>query len=185
MKNIFIVLTVLAMASAASATLSLSVNGDPALPESEFTVEPSDVTVIDVDSVGEKCTWTLIVAVEGPATMDLANMWIIEIPDITSNMIADLSGDPGFMGYVNTFVPNAHTGIYAELLHVSDNPAAIPDGKIIDGIGFHCDAEGDVIVTLLDGADGSILDTAVIHQVPEPITFALLGLGGLFLRRRK
>ena len=27
--------------------------------------------------------------------------------------------------------------------------------------------------------------TVVIHEVPEPMTMALLGLGGLLLRRRK
>jgi len=32
---------------------------------------------------------------------------------------------------------------------------------------------------------GAVMDSQIIHQIPEPITLALLGLGGLFLRRRK
>jgi hypothetical protein len=35
--------------------------------------------------------------------------------------------------------------------------------------------------------DGTVVHTLMIHQVgiPEPATIALLGLGGLLLRRRK
>jgi hypothetical protein len=44
----------------------------------------------------------------------------------------------------------------------------------------------DVFVGLFDGGVGTLLDTLTIHQVPEPTTLALLGLGGLLaLRRRK
>ena len=43
-----------------------------------------------------------------------------------------------------------------------------------------------VTVDLWDGADLSApVDTLVIEQVPEPMTVALLGLGGLFLLRRR
>jgi hypothetical protein len=50
--------------------------------------------------------------------------------------------------------------------------------------GFQCTGIGDVSITLIDDVFGPV-DTLTIHQIPEPITFALLGLGGLFLRRRK
>jgi len=44
----------------------------------------------------------------------------------------------------------------------------------------------DVYVELLDSDWFTPLDTLIIHQVPEPMTIALLGLGGLLvLRRRK
>lgn len=73
-------------------------------------------------------------------------------------------------------------------------------------IFFHCDGEEDVTIDLtLNGlteyglfdevvpdqdpywlaATEDDLGDLVIHQVPEPMTIALLGLGGLFLHRRK
>ena len=42
----------------------------------------------------------------------------------------------------------------------------------------------DVVVNLYNSTF-AVVDTITIHQIPEPITFGLLGLGGLFLRRRK
>ena len=41
-------------------------------------------------------------------------------------------------------------------------------------------------IDILDGSFGVVQDAALsIHVIPEPMTMALLGLGGLFLRRRK
>jgi len=57
---------------------------------------------------------------------------------------------------------------------------------------FHCEGEGDVIISGLDVATldndfAQIVPTIngmIIHQVPEPATIALLCLGGLLLRKR-
>jgi len=55
---------------------------------------------------------------------------------------------------------------------------------VLDAKLFHCLAAGDAVVLLFDDG-GTQLDSVIIHQiVPEPVTVALLGLGGLFLRRR-
>jgi hypothetical protein len=43
----------------------------------------------------------------------------------------------------------------------------------------------DVIVELYDAGTFQLIDSAIIKQVPEPMTVALLGLGGLFLLRRR
>jgi hypothetical protein len=81
----------------------------------------------------------------------------------------------------------------------------IPDSTIVvDHILVHCEGDGDVTVTLVpitwdaviappnvlyDGTLGSdreaVGDTITIYQVPEPLTVALLGLGGLALVRRR
>lgn len=44
-------------------------------------------------------------------------------------------------------------------------------------------AEVDEIINLYEYND--TIATVLVHQVPEPMTIALLGLGGLFLRRRR
>ena len=66
------------------------------------------------------------------------------------------------------------------------------NGTVVDGITYRAGIAGDstiVLGNLVDDGQGSYLiavsDTVVIHQVPEPMTMALLGLGGLLLRRRK
>jgi hypothetical protein len=75
------------------------------------------------------------------------------------------------------------------------------DGEmVVDNVLIHCDARGDVKVELSDdpalfelpGAvqgDGINVDPVeggvIIHQIPEPMTLSLLGLGGLALLRRR
>jgi hypothetical protein len=80
--------------------------------------------------------------------------------------------------------PDGIWGFYAAF-------SEIPAGTVLyDEIVFTCLAVGDVTLYLLDAPDGEqasiIYDTVVVHQIPEPITIVLLGLGGLLaLRRRK
>ena len=56
---------------------------------------------------------------------------------------------------------------------------------VLDAKEFHCTGpESDVVVYIAD-ENGEIFDSILIHQLPEPMTITLLGLGGLFLRLRK
>jgi len=68
------------------------------------------------------------------------------------------------------------------------------NGFYFDTISFHCEAVGDSVLWLYDiyanwdvrVSQGAVLmDTVTIHQIPEPATMLLLGLGSLLLRRRK
>ena len=57
---------------------------------------------------------------------------------------------------------------------------------------FHCDDEGDVVISMMDvytmdvnwGQVIPIMNGMIIHQIPEPATIALLCLGGLLLRKK-
>jgi hypothetical protein len=72
-----------------------------------------------------------------------------------------------------------------ELIFVQP-PNPIPPGNWFE-VDLTCLKAGvDVFVELYDGAAPfSLLDSLTIHQVPEPMTLALLGLGGLFMIRRR
>lgn len=67
-------------------------------------------------------------------------------------------------------------------LYDPENPPG--PGKWFE-VDFHCTLEGDVYIYLTDGTGYVIEDAILVHQVPEPMAIMLLGLGGLFLRRRK
>jgi len=77
---------------------------------------------------------------------------------------------------------------------------------LMDGLDLHCVEATDVVVELIAPygisrllhnasgvvtgsekiiADGTVMDSIVIHQIPEPMTMSLLGLGGLALLRRR
>jgi hypothetical protein len=126
-------------------------------------------------------------------------------------LIADTTlGIVGFTGTVN--IPPAPDGSVLVGSAVADNAVGglganddgivgaidafsvdppFADGVYFQDILFTCSAAEDVTVYLYDIgttwsiADG-LIDSVVIHQaaVPEPMTMALLGLGGLLLRRR-
>jgi hypothetical protein len=59
------------------------------------------------------------------------------------------------------------------------------DGKLVDEIIFHCTGGGDTVLTLVTADLQVVEDIQIIHNIPEPMTIALLALGGLLLRRRK
>ena len=64
-----------------------------------------------------------------------------------------------------------------------------PDAPVLAGAHFTIDftgnAEGTATLALWDFDAANVLATTTITVVPEPMTLGLLGLGGLFLRRRK
>lgn len=62
---------------------------------------------------------------------------------------------------------------------------SVPGGLQFELLYHCCGPETEwVTINLLDEM-GGIKDSILIHQTPEPMTIALLGLGGLFLLRRR
>jgi copper(I)-binding protein len=59
-------------------------------------------------------------------------------------------------------------------------------GMLVRSVFFHCDGPGDATIALVDD-DGQIVDSQVVHQIPEPATMMLLGLGGVLaaIRRKR
>ena len=188
MKKVLVLMLVLGMVSAASAGLQISVDGDPEPVDSEIILLPSETVVLDLwtdTDIGmlEFGAWALIVAdgSQGAGTVGQGDSHIAGF-----NVIGPIPGTVGVtapgVGWFGTYL-----GAF------SGNPFA---GDVVyDNFLFHCEGEGDVIIEVWSMEDVGVeiedwqaialMDSLVIHQIPEPMTIALLGLGALFLRRRK
>ena len=170
MKKLLVLMLVLGLATAANATLTLVVDGAEA--GSEITLDPSDTIWIGVDQDIEQNfaayvimgttpdgAWTGGSAVYSPPALAEVLGWTYY------GTAVDPSMDAWFGDFTLPGIEQGGPGVFG-------------------AVEFHCEGEGDVIITLYDEGFSPV-DTLTIHQTPEPITIALLGLGGLFLRRRK
>ena len=68
------------------------------------------------------------------------------------------------------------------LTNTSDNATYADDWELVTW-NFIAATDGSTLLYFEGGNVGS--DDIAITEVPEPMTMALLGLGGLFLRRKK
>jgi hypothetical protein len=178
MKKLLVLALVLSVASLANAALVVSAPG-----YNGEMLNPSDTVVLAIGTdavispgVGEGF-WALGASMAGATVSGGVSLYPTEggiaiFDDAVTAGIQLPAGDNGVFGMIGLgTLPN------------------VQPGGIYDGIVFHCEGPGDVTVTLymVSGDTGEILSTlnsVVVHQIPEPFTMGLLGLGGLFLRRR-
>jgi len=196
MKRLLVLLLVLGLAANAQAMLSLSINGTTAPDEYSMTV--STTILIDVYSTNN-AQWTGYLQITGGDPLQgewvAGTMWMGPIAGTAA-------GTVGEWGYASSMEDGSHVvGTITEGLGggfggipgvwelnaggVAVGPQA---GKQFEVV-FHCLHDTPVVISLWDDSfgenEGSLQDSILIQQIPEPMTMGLLALGGLFLRRRK
>jgi hypothetical protein len=188
-KLVLMLILVLGMASLANAQLQISVHNnppggetwDPMNPaDSEITIAPSQYLMIDIwttteiySGAGEGYFLLGIVPTKGTLTGGVS-LWPTE------------TGVVYYSGYGTSYLPTGEVGDLATVGTFLPQGGGIT-GTVFDQIIFHCEGPGDAVLHLYstDWVTPTLIDSVVIHQVPEPTTIALLGFGGLLLRRRK
>jgi hypothetical protein len=181
MKKLVALILVLGMSSLASAQLIVTIDGEPQ-PE-EITLLTSETIELDLD-----------------LGADGYNVLAYNIDWVLSNNQAELIPDGIEFPTTMDFPPSWSGG--GEKVNMSGSnfmsPAIVGPAVLMNGLILHCVDTTDVVltVTALEGTasldpDGitqipiEFVHTLRIKQIPEPMTVALLGLGGLFLLRRR
>jgi hypothetical protein len=182
MKKLLVLTLVLCLASVANATLQISVGGVKEPVDSEITIAVSDHLVLDI--------WT-----DADIPMFSGEVWMLVCDTTMGDITGGVSQHPWMVvepgttrDYPGVIPPPGEEGIWGNVFNLDATPIAAGT-TLADLIDFHCLGEGDCIISLyqvVEGQPASVLfDQVVIHQIPEPASMLLLGLGGLLLRRRK
>jgi len=186
---VLLLLFILCLVPSANAGLFISVNGVIEPPLAEITLEPDQTAILGINGDGfTPARVALYLLVEGPGSIDRATMiyrgtlaayqdfpdWENpSSPEEQLQQARELLGRPELMDL--SFITFANGAI----------PPAPLDGLLVDDIILHCDAAGDVTLSLISDDFTILYDTQVIQQVPEPMTLLLLGAGSLFAATRR
>jgi hypothetical protein len=162
MKKLLTLSLVLGLAAMANAVPTLVISGSDTI---DYTAGGLATVVITSDDVNPYQAWLTIESGPGAAAGAMV---------ILPNAGSSASVDTGYAGWWG-----------AEALSLSTTEAdwvKAGDHFTLDIIGS---AEGEIVLGLYEGDGVTPINSVTIHSVPEPLTMGLLGLGGLFLRRRK
>jgi len=179
MKNLFVILAVLAMITFASAaSVSLVPSSASVLSGTTITVSliaDTDITALTIDGIGDdadndQCMGNLTMAAILTGARGLG-----DVVNSGSALVEWISGTVGGTGQK----VNAGDVIWSMDYKVI--------GNVGDTINIMALSGGDYEspnIVFYDNTTTGTIGQAEITITPEPMTIALLGLGGLFLRRK-
>jgi hypothetical protein len=181
MKKVLVTLLVLGLASAANAGLTLGVSGNTT---DMMPGDTATLSIVGADPVpASDAPWIMVqgdaVGIDGGTLLypgSLSSYQDAEAVAVDAGVsLPELLASMGFENLMDLS--------FAVFADGSATPAPLT-GTLVDGITLTALVEGEAIVSLLNG-DFTTADSFTATVIPEPMTIALLGLGGLFLRRRK
>jgi len=173
MKKVIVAFVVLSlMGVSATAKLTIVIQDDSGgwvdYEDSTFTITPSTNIVYGLRDDGQTVPGAYALGLlSGPGSLSGT------IDVLSSGVTAVMMDDA---------VKAADLGIQNPFITMSLNNST---GGVLWTDTFHCEGEGDVKLIEINEDTYLVEDVQVIHQVPEPATLALLGLGGLLLRRKR
>ena len=212
MKKLLVLVLVLGISSVASAvgTIDLVISSygpdlptQPIDPVKDITIAPSEWVNLDIIYYQDPQVpnpplnqLSVTLTLEGMATLDLGDL--TEPPGVWCTMFSTgvTEVNPGKVYTLEYTAGFTGTGLF---------PDPVTGGIAIDHILVHCDDMPDVVTVSIadyvnpgasvgsqEGVPASgnytipeVIGSVTITQIPEPMTLALLGLGGLFFVRRR
>lgn len=169
MKKLLVLMLVLGITSVTNAAIMLSINGDTSIDTIELC--EGGTVIIDLFSDADNTAYGAYVGIIGGE----------DGGDWTGNYtVYPIAGGTAVTDFGITY-PGWW---YAEANTNDPDNKPISAGRHFD-YEFQCLLAGVDVTIELEDAAGTPVDWVYIHQVPEPASMLLLGLGGLLLRRRK
>jgi len=169
MRHILVVILVLSIPVCANAAMWITVNG----ATDTINLIPNGTASVALwgDGTSPQGSYVLGILEGEPGSLDGSSMYPVYPPGIIPP-----PGPPELPPGYKSWIP---------ITFLDMEPPIDPlMGQLVSGITFLCEGPGDVTIRLLD-SDMNLLSTQSVHQIPEPMTIALLGLGAMMLRRRK
>jgi hypothetical protein len=168
MKNLLVVLAVLAVATVANANLTLSVVGQNLSISTDTAIAAGGGLETYYALVVPTASGTLSGGSPAIALTDAG--WDVAV----YNDAVNTGGIP---------VPTGTNGVWGEFFTTG---GAIPQGALISGVTYA--GKTPVVATLyaVNGSDWSLgAQLSQVNITPEPATMVLLGIGGLLFARKK